>query len=1121
MEKNLKRKKLFSLILSLTFIAAALFTSCKNDSSGDSALSEPAKNGTVKIILQQPKPKAKKANARTVLPEVELDKITLINLKGVHDGQLVNIATWDSSSQLNSADPLSLDLGDWELTLTATLDNGCTFSDSKSVEIVLAENKEVTFTLESDSDYGGISLHFNLANQVRAATFELRRYSNNSLVDEGELTVQTDPCIMKYERNPLTNPLVEDTYRIIFNFYADSAKSLLLNTYSEIIRVRGGFTSTAIRTLDLNNLYHITWQSNLSDTNGDPIPAADLLVSGELVEAFSLHSSSITLPVLEKSGYIFDGWYSDSGLNDYVTGQIFTIDSSTDMEDKIFFAKWRKIYLITYKIATHTGITVPMPSSMLASYPSELNQGEEITLPAPSFTDGEEKADSAISFISYNIDSSSGPALTGNASGYILSGIAGHANAISDNVVIYILVNPHHAYINTTSGNDNNLAFNVNTPAKSVEAAMGWLKGADPYKNPVLYAMTPISSNTDIGKLSNLSVLPVNSGQYGGAILKRHSSMTTGCMISVTSGSAEISDVTIDGGAVWYKDGASLPANTCVSEATNNTSAGGVSTTSELVYVASNATLTMSNVNMQNNDNTSSTGKTFALYGTADLTTCTIKNCKSDLGGGMYVIKKLTARMCEISYNYATTNGGGLNVSSSADVTLDDVSFFKNKATLNGGAIYNIARTEGKPLTFRGSFNGNSCGGNGSNIYDTGLLNFSSSSSFNSGDIYYDNESNLYPITFASTAAFSGSAVPITITPAAYYSTNSGVNNYDKQVFNFTGLETSQISTLLTKFKLANTDYFISNNGYILTEGSMTVTPGFPGTYSCGFEMDSANNVKITIKDSSGDVVPDSLISSIKVTLYETGAPIKEWTSSSFTYPSFLNPPTNTSFYVEAEILPSADSNVAYSYDFYALEPVYVGSIKPYMKKSPGDIIFSDGSAESYTSVTASQKAHAVAVIFYSGNAGDALGERTLGYGFISVYDTKKWSSNDYVTVTTSSTNGAENMAAVRALCSDESDFETKFPAFYQVYNYGVSVGGSTEGWYLSGKDELQEIYDNRALLADALAAVDKGNFFTSGYWWSSTMVNSERAYDLYYSDSNWYSSAITSAMAVCFVREF
>lgn len=910
MKKTIKTKfRFFSLLLIiLALFSASVFISCENNVTSDKpAVSEnPSGKGKIQIRFNSEQIE-KSEDSRTVLPEVTYDTISKITLRGTHNEVTSNLYTWNSFYDVGS---VMIEVGTWDLELIV-INNGQTFtSETETVEVEFNTTKDVSFTLSTSSTEGGINLNIDFSGEAVAATYILYSFPSDTEESSGDLTVVSGANkSVTYKRDATTNPIAKGTYRLEVKFWADGAPKILLNTYSEIIRVKAGFTSSGTRYIDLNNLYTITYEAD-----------GGSILTGSYVNNYSLHSGTIELPTLKRSGYIFEGWFKDSALTNGPVTE-FDVSAETSLSDKTFYAKWNKVCAITYYIANQAA-TAKSDCIQLTDDQCEEwglvqshTQGQETELPLNPIKN---ENNVEITLAGYTLGTLSGTSLSSNGSNYIIPA------TVSTDTEIYVRVKSHIAYIDPSiTSETNNLPFNPSTPAKSVETAMAWLKDADYSKNPVLYVMSPIASNTDLESLSNLSVLPVNGGQYGGAILKRHSSMTLGCIISVTSGSAEFTDVTIDGGAVWVKDGASLPANTCVSDATNNTSSGGIATTSAMIYVASNSTLTMTNVYLQNNDNTSSTGTTFELTGTADLTCCTIKNCKAASGAGIYVTGKLTAMMSEISYNYATSDGGGIYAMPSAEVSLDDVSFNKNKAALDGGAIYNMARTDGKPLTFRGGFYGNTCGRNGSTIYDSGLLTFTGSNVFNDGDIYYDNASISYPIKITSSAAFTGSALTITITPASYYSTISGVVNYNKQVFDLEDLSDTQKTTLLEKFKLDDNNYEINTNGLIkLLPGSLTITPGFPGNYICKWTQTvsgSNRTINIIVKDSGDNTLvegtADGTINSVTVDIYDVSDKVKSVNSLSFTYPANLDPPSGHPFYVRFNV--KVNETTQYSYDYW------------------------------------------------------------------------------------------------------------------------------------------------------------------------------------------------------------
>ena len=908
--KNIIISHIFAAVI---FVALTFFTACTNDSAGVQTNYEPAKNGSVKIILKQPK--LGWANARTVLPDIALDRINQIELKGSHGGQNYTIGNWTSAIQLNSAAAIPLDIGEWTFTLTATLDNGSTFSDSKSLTIALDQSHTLSFTLSSDSNEGGLSLQINLTNTVAAASFSLTKYTDGTTIDSGNIAVHTEPYYVVYERDAQTSPLVDGTYLIKFNFYADVAKTILLNTYSEIIRIRGGFTSRASRTLDLNNLYTITYQTNQTDANGNAIPAADLLSSGELVNVYSVHSPEITLPVLTRTGYVFDGWYSDSALTIRVPGapvQNFNINSSTVLENKTFYAKWKRVYNLTYKIANQAGYSVPMPDSMMNTYPTAIIEGETVgPLPEQSFTDGEGSgADHEVTVIGYKIGSLTGPSPdpAANGVGYTLTAVAGEAKAITDDTIIYFVVNPHHAYVNPSTGDDNNLAFNVSTPAKSVSVAKGWLKGAASTNNPKLYVKRAINTAADVEALSSLT-----STTYGNAIVIRHSSLTAGNVVNFVSGTASLQNVTIDGGANW---GANHAAD-YVNESSNT----GITATAGILSVGRYATLNMTNVTLQNNDNSDSTGKTILIVGSASMNSCTVTDCKATEGGGICVTKNLSIEDSTISYNYGTSHGGGLKAQTVTPVSVKGTTFIGNKSA-DGGAIYN----EGNLILEDCTFTSNIVTGNGRNIYHLRNLQLKGEITFSdksSKDIYYDNsETDTEAITFSSFTA-TGTGLPQTITAANYYSGPESAKVYNRQVFDFSEFSTNTtlINTIRNYFTLANEDYDINTSGIITqTPGYITITPGLPENYVCKWTQTvsaGSRQINIIIEDIYGNPVTPAT-DSLYVGVYEGPDEVMHSTTTSFNYPSYLDPPVGTPFYVSFNI--QADSNTAYSYDYWPSE---------------------------------------------------------------------------------------------------------------------------------------------------------------------------------------------------------
>ena len=903
------------ILLFLVF-SALLFTSCENTvhNGNDRNQTEqepkllpenPQYTGKLKIGISN---HIVSNSSRTLLPDIDVSNIISFSLSGVQEGVTKNFGSWTSYSALTSAE-IELRTGAWSLTLTTEQNNGVTFTATTSATISAGLTQTVNFSLTTTSTIGGLSLTVNYTGDAASARYELYRISDSTLLNQGDLTVNTTAHKVVYEKPVETDGLAAGSYRIIIYFYGDADQAVLLNTYSEIAKVSGGFTSTATRTIDLNSMYSILYKiggASVENLEGTP-------VSGSLVEKYSLHStetSSIPLPDMERDNYVFDGWFETSTCTGSPVNS-FTVTPTTVLENKTFYAKYRKICALTYIIAASGDVEVNLADLTAAqkttygipALPATHTEGETTDLPVLSFTDGVSTSSPEL-FEGYHYTSLTGstsPTLTGSGTSqkYVIS-----ATDLSDDTTIYIKVKPINSYVDPNADSDTVLAFNVSTPAKSVSAAKGWLKGAASTDNPKLYVKGPVKLLADVEALSSLT-----STAYGNAIVMRHSSLTAGNVVNFISGTASLQNVTIDGGANW---GANHAAD-YVNESSNT----GITATSAILVVGRDATLNMTNVTIQNNENTHSTGHTISIVGTGSMNSCTVTDCKAAIGGGIFVTDDFSIEDSTISYNYGTLMAGGLNAITVTPVSVKRTTFTGNKSA-DGGAIYN----EGSLILEDCTFTSNTVTGDGRNIYHLGDLQLKGEITFNdktTNDIYYDNsETDTNPITFSSFTA-TGTGLKQTITPNKYYSGTASSKTYDKQLFDFTGLTATEITAIKSYFQINDTTYSIMDDGTIAQiPGTITITPGFPENYICQWTQTitgSGRTINILIKDLNWKDVPSAKISGIKVDVYEGITAVTHPNTLSFPYPSYLDAPSGTPFHVMFDI--TADDNTTYSYDYW------------------------------------------------------------------------------------------------------------------------------------------------------------------------------------------------------------
>ena len=1018
MKKMIKTKfRFFSfLLILLAAFFAATFSSCENaitDKTSEFIETQPttetvakpevSNKGSIQIRINPDQIAG--SSSRTVLPEISYDTITRVVLSGTHNGSTRTLQEWSSYYSVSS---VLLELGYWDLTLTV-VNNGKTFtSETETVEVVSGTVTPVSFTLSTSSTEGGISLYVEFEGDAVAASYRLLNFPTETVAASGDLTVATSPTkSVTFTRDAASNPVAKGTYRIEIKFYA--AGNILLNTYSEIVRVKGGFTSSASRYIDLNNLYNITY-----DADGGSI------LTGSYVEKYSLHSGTIDLPTLRRAGYEFVGWYKDSGLTDGPFTE-FNVNTETSLTDKNFYAKWNRVCAITYYLANQAATAdsdcVELTEDQCEEWGlvQSHTQGHETELPLQPI---ENENGVTISLAGYTMGtiSGTGTVLKSNGSNYIIPA------TVTTDTDIYVSVKSHIAYIDPATGNDSNFAFNPTTPAETVAGALKWLKNADSDKSPVLYVKSAISNKTDIENLSGLSLTAASGGLYGAAIVKRHSSYTNGSLLSITE-NLTLQNVTLDGGAVWSKTQTEIEADPELLVTRTN------SGLSSSIYLISTGTATFEGVTIQNVDNTATTsnGNGAAVYinsGTLTLTNCHIKDCRS-VRGAIFAtmagtINAVNTRfLCNNSIGSGSDKGHGGAVylyggtTSGGQATFDACSFQYNAANAFGGAVYVGNRAK---ATFKNQGT-NSLANNfsdmataaasrtckGDFIYTRGRVTLLGDFAFGTGasalSFYIDNALSWNAITLGD--GFGGASTTGT---AKIYLSDTLENSVNQWVLSIVfGDSSVNMENAKMHFALAENDgnYLIDDDGRIKPiPGTVTVTPGFPGNYVCKWKQrvsGTTRYIDLIIEDLDehaleiGTAVGN--INSVIAGIYEGADLVKEYTLTSatglsFAYPSYLDPPSGTPFYVKFNV--KVDDSTAYSYDYWPDKILYVGTKDPDLAKEVGDIVFNDGSAMAYTdfeaitdtSVKNAKKASAIALIFYKGTSeSDVLGARTLGVG--------------------------------------------------------------------------------------------------------------------------------------------
>ncbi|MCR5436651.1 MAG: SUMF1/EgtB/PvdO family nonheme iron enzyme [Treponema sp.] len=364
----MKAKNLLILVIGSLFLISGFFTSC-NLESRKNQIGEP--DAAVPVQVSQESEIAYlhitgaqiDSSTRTIKPEFTLESIKdfVFVLTGIKNGETTetSIASFDDYAALMEK-PIPIEEGLWNLTLTASSEGTILKGTKDNVTIVSGDNSlefELKWDAEASTGNGNIELTFDFSkasnrDEVIAVTGELVVYNpttreetaldvNNYGVFSGEQDLTSN-----WNRNGGSYDY-DEQYRYLFDagvapwagiyiakirLYADSEKTIPINTWRETVIISGGQTSRATRSVtSLNKVYSITYYDG--DEN----------ISDRFQTKYTRLCSDISLPTPVKSGYAFFGWYTKP---DFSGDKVTTIPKGST-GDKSYYAKWDDAVVIT------------------------------------------------------------------------------------------------------------------------------------------------------------------------------------------------------------------------------------------------------------------------------------------------------------------------------------------------------------------------------------------------------------------------------------------------------------------------------------------------------------------------------------------------------------------------------------------------------------------------------------------------------------------------------------------------------------------------------------------------------------------------------------------------------
>jgi len=364
----MKKIRKISACLLLVFASSILYFGCnqlllekpEEKENTSSSANSTVENATLSLSI---KSIGSKKAARTIKPVFSDDDISSITLTGKKDGATteITLGSWDTPSELQTAS-VSIEPGNWDFTLSLLM-NGCSFSGTASKVISSGDDISLSFELSSSVTYGGIDFTLFLNGSAEYIEATLYDINGSEVVEPTVLSVEVsgEKTYIHYTRdiNSSSEQLAIGTYRLKINFFTYSDKALMQNSYSAIVNVAAGFVSSAEQTINLNEIYKVSY-----NLDGGELPAGALMP-----ERYSSISETIILVEPEKENFVFDGWYTTSTF----TGEPVTKIPTGSSGNTILYAKFVSPY-------AYIGDTAYASLSKLVAAISNADSNEDITI---------------------------------------------------------------------------------------------------------------------------------------------------------------------------------------------------------------------------------------------------------------------------------------------------------------------------------------------------------------------------------------------------------------------------------------------------------------------------------------------------------------------------------------------------------------------------------------------------------------------------------------------------------------------------------------------------------------------------------------------------------------------
>lgn len=336
-------KKIFLLIAA--FCAMSYFAACSD------LLGEPKNNVAIATenglssgeAMLSFSLDAKNDISCSALPNISADFFDSITIyyRPVDGTSDIEIDTWNSNGELKAAS-VPFKTGTWIFSVLAVCETGYYYTEE--TKTIKAGKNSLLFTLipmmmqELEARHGYGSLYVSAAfpvDNLKAVTGGLYTMDEEKVPGFEDEDLQVSQRGTTYYEQ---DDIPAGDYILIFKFFADTEKKILLGTYREFAGIYAlARSESKVILQSLSNLYSISYETNGGVFANGYSPCL----------SYTRHSQSLSLPdktQITKAGSDFDGWYEDENFE----GPVVDFIPSGSVGNRKFYAKWLDKWTVTF-----------------------------------------------------------------------------------------------------------------------------------------------------------------------------------------------------------------------------------------------------------------------------------------------------------------------------------------------------------------------------------------------------------------------------------------------------------------------------------------------------------------------------------------------------------------------------------------------------------------------------------------------------------------------------------------------------------------------------------------------------------------------------------------------------